>query len=165
MENNTPPITPKLFLRTITIIHFALVAGVLMFGVVMFTITLNQKLDLSYTGDAMFFVVPIFAIAGILVGNYLYRKTIKELSSKNTLREKLGGFQTASLIKYALLEGPALLGLVAFMNEGNRYYLIISIFLVGWLFMQRPTRDKIERDLMLEGTLKNEFAQEDFPIS
>jgi hypothetical protein len=30
--------------------------------------------------------------------------------------------------------------------------------------MQRPTRDKIERDLMLEGRLKSEFQQEDKPM-
>ena len=165
MENSTPPITPKLFLRTITIIHLALVAGVLILGFVMYSITENQKLELSYSGDPMFFIVPIMAIAGILVGNYLYGNSIKGLTSKNSLQEKLAGFQTASIIKYALLEGPALLGLVAFMNEGNQYFLIISILLVLWLIMQRPTRDKIERDLMLEGTLKNEFVQEDLPMS
>ena len=165
MENSKPPITPKLFLRTITIIHLALVAGVIMFAIVTFSITLNQKLDLSYSGDPMFFIVPIMAIAGILVGNYLYGNNIKALASKNTLQEKLAGFQTASIIKYALLEGSALLGIVAFLNEGNLYFLIISILLLLWLIMQRPTRDKIERDLMLEGTLKNEFAQEDLPMS
>ena len=164
MQNGTPPITPKLFLRTTSIIHFALLAGVLMFGIVMYSITENQKLELSYKGDPMFFIVPIMAIAGIFVGNYLYGNNIKGLTSKNTLREKLAGFQTASIIKYALLEGPALLGLVAFMNEGNQYFLIISILLLGWLILQRPTRDKIERDLMLEGTLKNEFAQENSPM-
>lgn len=164
MQTSTSPITPKLFLRTSSIIHFALVAGVLILALVMYSITENQKLDLSYRGDPMFFIVPIMAIAGILVGNYLYINNIKRLTSKNTLREKLAGFQTASIIKYALLEGPALLGLVAFMNEGNQYFLIISILLVFWLIMQRPTRDKIERDLMLEGNLKNEFDQEDSPM-
>lgn len=165
MPNNSPPFTPKLFLKTIRIIHIALVAGVLMFGFVMFSITENQKMDLSYTGDVMFFVVPIMAIAGIFVGNYIYGNHIKGLASKNTLREKLAGFQTASIIKYALLEGPALLGLVAFMNDGNQYFLIISLFLLGWLILQRPTRDKIERDLMLSGSLKSEFQQEDRPMS
>lgn len=165
MQNSTPPFTPKSFLRISTIIHLALVAGVLIFGIVMFSIRQNQKLELSYTGDIMFFLVPILAIAGILVGNYQYANTMKVLASKNTLREKLAGFQTASIVKYAMLEGPALLGLVSFMNEGNQYFLIISILLALWLLMQKPTRDKIERDLMLEGTLKNQFTQEDAPMA
>ena len=78
--------------------------------------------------------------------------------------EKLNGFQSASVVKYALLEGPALLGIVAFMNEGNQYFLIISLLLLGWLIMQRPTRDRVERDLMLQGPLKSEFQQEDKPL-
>lgn len=139
-------------------------AGVLIFGIVMFSIILNQKLELDYTGDVMFFLVPIISIAGILVGNYQYANTMKVLASKHTLREKLAGFQTASIVKYAMVEGPALLGLVAFMNDGNQYFLIISMLLAVWLLMQRPTRDKIERDLMLEGALKNDFKQEETPI-
>ena len=164
MDDNTPPITPKSFLRTFTLIHLALVASVLIPGLMMFLQTQNQELTFSYSGDVMFFVVPFMAIAGILAGNYLYKNIINGLNTKNTLIEKLNGFQTASVIKYALLEGPAILGIVAFMNEGNQYFLIISIFLLGWLILQRPTRDKVESDLSLEDALKSEFQQEDRPL-
>ncbi|MCZ4318705.1 hypothetical protein O4H26_06865 [Aequorivita viscosa] len=165
MQNNLSSITPKAFLKTFSIIHVALVIGVSLFGIVAYTLTENQKFSLDYSGDAMFFVVPLIAIAGIVVVNFLYRNTIKGLASKDTLMGKLIGIQTASIIKYALLEGPALFGIVAFMNEGNQYFLGISIFLIGWLIMQRPTRDKIERDLMLSGRLKSEFQQEDKPMT
>ncbi|KXO01326.1 hypothetical protein LS48_02380 [Aequorivita aquimaris] len=164
MEKNTSPITPKSFLRTFTLIHLVLVASVLIFGLMMFLQTKNQELIFTYSGDVMFFVVPFMAIAGIVAGNYLYGNIIKGLASKNTLMEKLNGFQSASVVKYALLEGPALLGIVAFMNEGNQYFLIISLLLLGWLIMQRPTRDRVERDLMLQGPLKSEFQQEDKPL-
>lgn len=164
MEENTPPITPKSFLRTFTLIHFVLTASVLIFGLMMFLQTKNQELTFNYTGDVMYFVVPFMAIAGIVAGNYLYGNIIKGLASKNTLIEKLNGFQSASIIKYTLLEGPALLGIVAFINEGNQYFLIISLILLGWLIMQRPTHDKVERDLKLEGSLKYEFQQEDRPL-
>lgn len=161
MQLNTPPATPKTFLKTFSIIHFALVMGVSLFAVVTYMITENQKFSIDYSGDFMFFVVPLMGIAGIMAGNFFYGNTLKGLAAKDTLKEKLSGFQTASIIKYALLEGPALFGIVAFMNEGNQYFLSISLFLIGWLLMQRPTRDKVERDLMLEGALKSEFQQED----
>ncbi len=165
METDAPQITPKIFLRTFTLIHIALVAGVVIPGLLMFLKTQNQELIFSYSGDVMFFVVPFMAIAGILAGNYLYGNIMKGLASKNTLMEKLNGFQSASIIKYALLEGPAFLGIVAFMNEGNQYFLIISLLLALWLIAQRPSRDKVERDLMLEESLKNEFQQEDKPLA
>jgi len=161
MQDNIPSITPKSFLRTFTLIHISLVAGVIIPGLMMFLQIQNQIFSLSYSGDVMFFVVPFMGIAGILVGNYLYGNNIKRLASKTTLMEKLNGFQSASIIKYALIEGPALLGIVAFMNEGNQYFLLISLFLALWLIAQKPTRDKVERDLMLEGSLKSDFNQED----
>ncbi|MEH6764949.1 MAG: hypothetical protein V7655_10655 [Aequorivita antarctica] len=164
MQNDTPPITPKSFLNTFTLIHLVLVAGVSIFGLMTYMQTQNQILSFSYSGDIMFFVVPLMALAGILAGNYLYGNIINGLVSKNTLKEKLSGFQTASVVRYALLEGPALLGIVAFMSDGNQYFLIISLLLLGWLIFQRPTRDKVERDLMLEGTLKSEFQQQDKPL-
>lgn len=112
----------------------------------------------------MFYVVPFMAITGILAGSYLYKNIMSGLASKKTLKEKLNGFQTASIVKYALLEGPAFLSIVAFSNEGNQYFIIIALLLLGWLIIQRPTRDKVEKDLMLEGILKNEFQQENKPI-
>ena len=164
MQDNTIEATPKSFLRTFNLIHLALVAGLVVPGLMMYLQTKNQELSFNYSGDVMFFVVPAMAIGGILAGKYLYKNIINGLVSKNTLKEKLNGFQTASVIKYALLEGPALLGIVAFMDEGNQYFLIISLFLVLWLIAQRPTRDKVERDLMLQGPLKSEFQQEDKPL-
>ena len=165
MHNNTSSVTPKAFLRTFTMIHLFLVVGVLIFGLMIFFLTESHQLTFNYTGDVMFFIVPFMGIAGILIGNYLYANTLKGLASKNTLREKLTGFQTASIIKYALLEGPAFLGIISFMNDGNQYFLIIAILLVGWLIAQKPTKDKVERDLMLKGSLKQEFQQEDRPLA
>lgn len=164
MEDTSTPITPKSFFRTFSLIHLVLTGSVLIFGLLMFLQTKNQEFTFDYTGDVMFFVVPFMAIAGILAGNYLYKKTINGLASKNTLKEKLEGFQTASIIKYALLEGPAFLAIVAFMGEGNQYFLIISFILLGWLIAQRPTRDKVESALKLEGSLKHDFQKEDQPL-
>lgn len=164
MQNNTPPFTSRSFLRTLTIIHLALVAGVLVFGIMSYLQTKNQILSFTYSGDVMFYVVPFMAITGILAGSYLYKNIMSGLASKKTLKEKLNGFQTASIVKYALLEGPAFLSIVAFSNEGNQYFIIIALLLLGWLIIQRPTRDKVEKDLMLEGILKNEFQQENKPL-
>lgn len=164
MQNETHPITVKTFLRTYNLIHLALVAGVFVSGFLIYMKTKVQELNLSYSGDVMFFVVPIMAISGIVAGNFLYAKNIKKLDSKTTLLEKLNGFQTAAIIRYALLEGPALLGIVAFINDGNQYFLIISLNLLAWLIAQRPTRDKVERELKLEGLLKSEFQKVDKPL-
>jgi hypothetical protein len=75
--------------------------------------------------------------------------------------EKLSGFQTALIIKYALLEGPALIGIVAFNNNGNLLYLIISGILLLYLIIQRPTNDMIETRLNFTLQQQNQFNQKE----
>ncbi|MEM0517306.1 MULTISPECIES: hypothetical protein [Aequorivita] len=164
MSHITPAFTPKSFLKTISIIHFALVMGVSLFIIVMYLQSENQNFSIDYMEDSMIFVVPIIAVVCILIANFLYTNMLKALTKKVTLKEKLSGFQTASLVKYALLEAPAFLAIVAFINKGNQYFLIISLILLGWLLVQKPSRDRIETDLQLEGKLKSEFQQEEKPL-
>ncbi len=164
MQNNNSIVTPKSFVKTLRIIHLSLVGGIVVFAIMMYLQTQNQHLSFNYSKDIMFIVLPFLAVAGIFVGNFIYNKILIGLSEKKTLKEKLNGFQTASLIKYVLIEGPALLGVVIFSNGGNQYFLFIALLLCGWLILQGPTRDKIEQGLKLEGPLKNEFQQDDRPL-
>ena len=159
MENKNNELTAKGFIKTISIIHLALMSGLLLFGTYVYLQNNEWELILSNSNDIFFFIVPVLAISGILLGNYLYKKQIDTLSNNNSLKGKLVGFQTASLIKYALIEGPAFLGIRVSMNNGNLLYLIISTGLIAYFFTQRPTREKIERDLNLNRELKDEFRK------
>ena len=154
-------LTPKGFLKTISIIHLGLLAGPLIFGIYTYSTIKETKLDYSDTNDIFLFLVPLFAISGILVGNILFKEQIEKLKNNNSLREKLSGFQTASIIKYALLEGPALIGIVGFNDNGNLLYLIISGILILYFISQRPTNDIIETSLNFTNEQQNQFNQKE----
>ena len=152
-------LTPKGFLKTISILFLGLLAGPLIFGIFTYSTIKETKIDYSDTNDIFLFLVPLVAISGILVGNILFKEQIDKLKNKDSLREKLSGFQTASIIKYALLEGPAFLGIVAFNDNGNLLYLIISGILILYLISQRPTNDIIETTLNFTNEQQNQFNQ------
>ena len=125
-KKETYELTPKRFLKTISIIHFALFVGPLAFGIFHYFNIQETKIDYSNIDDVYLFLVPILGILGIFGGNVLFNEKINDLTKLNTLREKLVGFQTASIIKYAFLEGAALFGIVAFEKDGNLIYLFIK---------------------------------------
>lgn len=154
-------LTPKGFLKTISILHLGLLAGPLIFGIFTYSTIKETKLDYSDTNDIFLFLVPFFAFSGILVGNILFKEQIEKLKNNNSLREKLSGFQTASIIKYALLEGPAVIGIVAFNDNGNLLYLIISGIMILYFISQRPTNDIIETSLNFTNEQQNQFNQKE----
>ena len=157
MENENYELTPAKYLKINTVIHLALISGVTLFSVIAFALIENRELRWNDTDDIFFFIVPIAAISGIILGNILYKKGLESLVDKNSLKEKLTGFQTVLIIKYALLEGPSLIGVVAFFSTGNLLYLLISGVLIIYFFLQRPSKEKIMNDLDLSGALKDQF--------
>jgi hypothetical protein len=104
------------------------------------------------------------ALASIYVSDLIFKKIVASIPQNEGLRSKLAKFQTASIIKYALLEGASLFSIVIFGNTQNLLYLIIGAFLLFYLFLQRPTKQKIEAALNLQGAEKAKFNRLDEPL-
>jgi len=161
MENQKKKLTPKVFTNTIAMLHLFFTFPPLVFGMfVLFTMD-DWKLHLDDYSDPYLYAVPIVAIICVLLSNYLYKKKISSLKDTPDLKEKLSGFQMASIISYAPLEGGALLGIVTAYNYPNIYFLIISGILLIYLLYRRPSKDKIESHLALTGALKSQFNKSD----
>lgn len=58
-------------------------------------------------------------------------------------------YQTALIIRFSLLNGASLFGIVCYMQTGNLLFIIISGLLALYFLSLRPTKDKIENDLNL----------------
>jgi len=155
-------VTPNKFIKTISIIHLALLLGPILAGVVFY---LNTEITTNgTTNDIFVYIFPVIALAGIFASKVLYRLFLNPLKQKEQLKEKLAGLQSASLIQYALIEGPAFLNIIWFSQTGNLLYLTIGAVLLIYLFTLRPTKTKIETDLELKGEHKRQFKKGNEPL-
>ncbi|UII80710.1 hypothetical protein [Flagellimonas sp. CMM7] len=157
-------LTPNGFIKTLSILHMGLISGPILFGAIIYFQTQNTSFNFSNTSDIYLMVVPIVAVSCIFLGDFIFKQSIKNIPKTVNLKQKLARFQTASIIKYALAEAPALFGIVAFMITGNMAYLVVSVVLILYFFMLKPSKDKIERSLNLNGEEKNQFNRLDQPI-
>ena len=163
METPTGTGTPKGFFKTLSIIHMALLGGLLLVTVLLYLQT--EKLPPNDSGeDVMIYIFPSIGILGIFLSKFLFKQQLQQLEDKKLLSQKLPGYLTASLISYALIEGPAFLNIVWFGSTGNMLYFAVTLTLIVYLLWQRPTRSKIENDLNLTGELKRQFNQVDAPF-
>jgi hypothetical protein len=154
--------TPRNFLRTLSIIHLAMVIGPLLTGTVFY---MNTELNTNGTqNDIFIYIFPVIALAGIFASKVLYRLFLNPLKQKEQLQDKLAGLQSASFIQYALIEGPAFLNIIWFSQTGNLLYLTIGAVLLIYLFTLRPTKTKIENDLELKGEHKRQFNKGNEPL-
>lgn len=157
MQPQPPEITSESFLKTLSIIHFSLLGGMILFMVVAYIKQGNHYFDFKNTDDVYIIVVPIMAIAAYFVGRLVFKQQILALANKDSLKEKLMGYQGAALVRLAFLEGAALFGIVAFMITGNLFELLISILLVLYFLALKPTKEKVINDLQLSQEQRMQF--------
>ena len=57
--------------------------------------------------DATTFIYLLIPVAAIFLGNLLFRQQLQNVDKNLNLEDQLGAYQTASIIRWALLEGAA----------------------------------------------------------
>ncbi|MGZ3756913.1 MAG: hypothetical protein ACXVAY_04760 [Mucilaginibacter sp.] len=156
--SRNPNQTPQSYLKVISIIHLALFAGQTMFAIVAFFLVGKTQIDIKNNNDPLLFLVPILAIGGFIASNLMFKQQLNSSTNRDALKDKLMGYQTELIIRFALLEAPSLFGIGSYLLTGNFLFLIISGLLMLYFISIRPTRVKIENDLNLTYDEKTAFS-------
>jgi hypothetical protein len=148
----------KSFIRTLTLLHGSLSIGLIAFT--LFVYFQNRSFTLGTdSNDPYVYIIPTIAILGYFLGKFLFQKQLQRVGPEDTLTTKLAYYQTASLVQYALLEGPALFALFIYYTNGNALYLVIGLSLLAYLIALRPNMDRLIKALPLKQTEEQQLKQ------
>lgn len=146
----------KSYFKTLKLLHLSLVAGLSIFLVLAVVQGNGFQADLSNTSTFLY-LVPIVALLGYFGSQVLFKKMLAKIAHSDSLNQKLQRFQSALLVKYALIEAPAFFSLFAYYITGNALPLVIAACLLAYLFVQRPTKEKLETSLRLSAEEKRDL--------
>jgi amino acid transporter len=126
--------------KIIKTMHLFLVAGL---AIAYFLIGDLESMNfLEYkeiaASNFIYIVVPIIAI---ILGNYLYKDQLKNVDKRLKLAEKIGTYQTASLIRWAIIEGAAF-----FILFYNTEFVLIGMLLILYMLFLKPSEQKMKLD-------------------
>ncbi len=109
------------------------------------------------------YLVPVMALTMPLIGWMLSKKSLKSIAINEPLSDKLRKYQGNLLLKYAFLEAPTLLALVAYFLTGEKLILGVAIGLVLWFLTQTPSKNRLFDEVPLlpleESKLNNPEAE------
>lgn len=142
------------------LLHLALLAAPCILGFLAYYLSEGIQLNFSDAADVFIFIVPTVALGGYFGGMYLFRRQLGNVQEGENLRQKLAKYQGANMIRYALLEGPALLAALAFMQNSHLLYLLITFLLVIYLMRLRPSKERLFKELPLSSEQKRRFSNE-----
>jgi hypothetical protein len=129
-------------IKTLQIIHLALSLGVIAAYYFLSDINSIDELLVLPKIDGNNIYIGLLPITAYVVGNILFRNAIKKIDKKLSLEESLGAYQTASLIRWSILEGVSFLIIFNFSE-----FTLFGIALVIYLVLLRPSENTIKKDL------------------
>ena len=128
-------------LNVIQMLHLGLCAGVIAAYVFLGDLSAITSFDISsvVASDIIYLLIPFLAY---FVSNFLFKSQLKDIDKTLAVEENFARYQTASIIRWAVLEGSAFL--ILFIKKD---FLIVGILIILYLVFLRPTLDKITSEL------------------
>ncbi|MGE0079361.1 MAG: hypothetical protein AB7S48_15985 [Bacteroidales bacterium] len=162
----TQPLTSKEYFRGLSIMHFALIAGQVIFGIIAFALgkTISNGFDPT-TQQGLLIAVPIFIIGTFIASTIVFRKRVENIKTRSTLNEKMTEYRAALIISYAMLEGGSMFAIVAYILTSNIILLSLSALIIAVMIINKPSIQKAVSDLELNSDDEKKLNNPDSIIS
>ncbi len=93
-------------IRTLKIIAFSLIAGVIIFTIIVYTGTSTHQ---PTTKDEMSYILAGVVVLAMLASFFLGRNQIAKIQDSESVTQRIEKYQTALILRLAPLEGAAFL--------------------------------------------------------
>lgn len=131
-------------LKSLKLIHLGICIAIIMVYIFVGQFTLEQlKGQEIDSEDLVYLAIPI---AAFFLSNFMFKSQLKQVDSKASLEENFPAYQTASIIRWAILEGAAF-----FILLMKPDLLIFGILIILYLAFLRPTEEKMSSDIQSNG--------------
>jgi hypothetical protein len=140
------------------IIYFALLIGMLLFLTIAVLISEVELLFFIDFNEPLFLIVPVVMFGCIAASNFIPKKFVQQVKNEKDLTKKTTVYNTSSIIKYALIEGPVLLSIVGFIVGHSLYFLIFTALGILYFVTLKPSPLKIVKALDLSYDERKELG-------
>ncbi len=128
-------------IKTLQLLHLGVTLGVAAayFFVLGKDITTNFTIPPIDSNSIFFALIPLIAI---FLSNFMFKSMISKIDLSLSIENKIGAYQTSSLIRWAILEGAAFV--LLFLKPE---FFVFGLVIIVYLLTIRPTEDKVNNDL------------------
>ena len=132
--------------KGLKVLFGALLTGQLLFAAVSLYFAMQKTMLLqTHNLDNIFMtVLAIIATVCVLAGNKLFKQKTEKLDNQQRpLAERFSEYRAASVMRWALLEGPCLFGIICLMLTANYFFLLVISILLLLFITTAPQKNKV----------------------
>ncbi len=143
--------TSAQYFKALTVLCYTLTGGLVFFSVIVSLLALNgfSSPKAEGLGNILNIIVPVLALVGLLGGNAVAKSRLLAIKEMPGLADRMNNYRGVVILRYALLEGPALFSVIAIFLTGELKLLIATAALILMMLYMLPTRPRLIKELEL----------------
>ncbi|MGD8306761.1 MAG: hypothetical protein PVF17_08920 [Ignavibacteria bacterium] len=142
-------IITKEFKKTKYIFISLLIGQIIFFCVSLFIVD-NKFIDANIRFDGIFkFFIPLVGVVAMFLANKIYNLRIKSVQPGEKLEVKLNKYRSFKLMQWVIVEAAGFLSLFVFIITRDYLYSIVFLFLIGYFYLLRPSRNQLKSDMKI----------------
>ncbi|HEY0666924.1 MAG TPA: hypothetical protein VGD22_02040 [Sphingobacteriaceae bacterium] len=139
-------------LKPIQMVHLAMCIAPTIFLTVVFILNQSNSRYGEFGNDPLYLITPAMAAGAFITGQLLFKTHLSAIDTDMSLSERLAKYQSAFIIRQALIEGATIFNIVAYFLLGHSFFAAIALVLILLMFTFRPTKFRASEDLQLNYT-------------
>ena len=132
-------------LQPVKIFAIVIIAGIILFGGIALFLNKIGHVPMAPGLDPVIGYAGIIIAAACIALAFLVFKKRSENAASAKENDKVNLYRGAVILQFALLNGPAIFNIIAYLLSGNKQSLIIAACCVIVMLVQFPTDDKYDR--------------------
>jgi hypothetical protein len=143
----------KQYFSILRLLHLAMTAAVLILGLVAhFVLVPAPDFQPNENGTLFVNIAAAYLAIAVALSYWLFGLRLNVAKQQSSLSDKLNTYRAATILRFALIEGAALLTVVFYLLTGNLVLLGIAAIGLVVLSLHHPNPLKIKMDLDLSPT-------------
>ena len=127
-------------LKTLQIIHLSICAGVILGYVILGDFSPEVlQMPIVDSNSIIYAIIPLIAF---VFSDFIFRSQINKIDAKVSFDEQFPLYQTASIVRWAILEGAAFVLLIL-----KKDFILFGILLIVYLLLLFPSEFRVKSDL------------------
>ena len=132
-------------IQAIRIISAAIIIGATLFAAVVLFLNKIEHIPMAPELDPIIGYTGIILAAAFISISFLVFKKRSETAASANENEKKEIYRSAVILQFALLDGPAIFNIIAYMLTGNKQSIIIAACCIIVMLTQFPSEEKYNR--------------------
>ncbi|MEZ0182436.1 MFS transporter [Flavobacterium oncorhynchi] len=128
-------------IKTLQIIHLAVCAGTILVYFFLGELSI-EKLKNIPSIDSSSIVYVFIPVLAFVLSTFLFKSQLKQIDPKLKTEDKLPVYQTASIMRWTVLEGAAFL--ILFLKPD---FILFGLLIIIYLIFLRPTEERVNNEL------------------